>query len=158
MCGHIFLNAFVKPVPPSETTILGSAIRFIRAIQAPACSYLHKYHPKTFFSSQQIRTHALRPRYMPSRNKTSRASSIFGGIGQISQNFAVFLLNVRPFPGISDCACFPNNHSKNICNSFDVLSILCVKEDLHFLQSQRCVPALVLPDLTHLFPQTGQFT
>ena len=133
-------------------------MRFIKAIHAPACSYRHKYHPSTCFSSQQIRTHAFRPRYMPSRNNTSLASSILGGIGHMSQNFDVFRLNVLPSPGIVDCDSLPNNQSKKICNSLELLSILCVNDVLHSLQNQRCDPAFVFPDLTHFFPQTGQFT
>lgn len=43
-------------------------------------------------------------------------------------------------------------------NYFEGLSILCVTDELHFLQSQRCDPAFVFPALIHLFPHTGQFT
>lgn len=42
--------------------------------------------------------------------------------------------------------------------AFMPLSILCVTDELHFLQSQRCDPAFVFPALIHLFPHTGQFT
>lgn len=47
--------------------------------------------------------HSFRPRYIPSRNNTSLDSSIFGAIGYISQNFAVFRLNVRPSPAMDTC-------------------------------------------------------
>lgn len=156
--GPYLFNAFAKPVPPSDTTIWGSAIRFINALHASACSYRHKYQPSTFLSSQQIKTHVFRPIYIPSKNYTSLAASIFGGMGHIFQNFDVFLLNVLPSPGISDCDSLLNNQSKKICNSFELLSILCVNDVLHSLQNQRCDPAFVFPDLTHFFPQTGQFT
>ena len=76
----------------------------------------------------------------------------------MSQNFDVFRLNVLPSPGIVDCDSLPNNQSKKICNSLELLSILCVNDVLHSLQNQRCDPAFVFPDLTHFFPQTGQFT
>ena len=75
----------------------------------------------------------------------------------MSQNFDVFRLNVLPSPGIVDCDSLPNNQSKKICNSLELLSILCVNDVLHSLQNQRCDPAFVFPDLTHFFPQTDQF-
>jgi hypothetical protein len=80
------------------------------------------------------------------------------GIGHIFQYLAVLRLNVLPSPGIDDWDSFPNNQSKKICSSLAELSILCVTDELHFLQSQRCDPAFVFPALIHLFPHTGQFT
>ena len=59
---QISLQAFLKPVPPSVTTILGEAIRCNKAFHAAACSYLHTYHPNTCVSSQHINTHAFRPK------------------------------------------------------------------------------------------------
>ena len=44
---------------------------------------------------------AIWTRYMPSRKTTSLAAAIFDGIGHISQNLAVFLLNVLPSPDIT---------------------------------------------------------
>lgn len=154
---HLF-QCFYKAGSPSETATLGSAILFISALHVPACSYLHRYHPSTCFSLQQISIHAFRPRYMPSKNNTSLEHSSLGGIAHISQNLAVFLLKLRPPPNIVDCASLPNSQSKKLFNSFELLSIGCVKVVLHTLQSQRWEPALVFPDFTLFFPQTGQFT
>ena len=94
--GHVLRSALLKPEPPSDTTITGSAILDLNAFQAPECSYLHRYHPSTYSSSQQINIHAFLARYMPSKYTTSFLSSMTGGIGHRFQNFAVFLRNILP--------------------------------------------------------------
>ncbi len=117
------------------------------------------YQSRCFLSSsQQIRIQAFLARYIPSTYKTSLLSSIFGGIGQISQNFRVFLLKVLPSPGISRCVCLPNSHFKNNCSCFAELSIFSVNATSHVWQYHLWEPAPVLPYFIQTAPQTGQTT
>ncbi len=95
---------------------------------------------------------------MPSTYTTSLFDSIFGGMGQMSQNRAVFLRKVRPSPGISLCVCLLNSHLKKISSCFVVLSIFGVIVIEQLLQRHLCEPADVLPYLVQIFPQEGHIT
>ena len=76
----------------------------------------------------------------------------------MSQNCAVFLRKVRPFPIISCWVCLPKNHFRNICNCLDVLSILGLIVILHSLHCHRCAPAFVFPYFIQILPHDGQIT
>ena len=56
------LQTFLKPDPPSVTTILGEAVRFNNASHAAVYSHLHTYQPNTCVSSQHINTHPFHPK------------------------------------------------------------------------------------------------
>ena len=79
-------------------------------------------------------------------------------MGQMFQNCAVFLRNVRPSPGISLCVCLPNNHFRKICSCFDVLSIFGVMIIEQWLQRHLCDPDLFFPYFVQTLPHEGQIT
>ncbi len=93
---------------------------------------------------------------MPSTYTTSLGDSILGGIGQMFQNCAVFLRNVRPSPGISFCVCLLNSHFRKICSCFVELSILGVMIIEQSLQRHLWDPDLFFPYFVHAFPHEGQ--
>ena len=76
----------------------------------------------------------------------------------MSQNWVVFLLNVRPSPGIPFWVCLLNSHFKNIFNCFYELSILGVWIPEQFLQYHLWDPDLFFPYLIQILLQTGQIT
>ena len=94
---------------------------------------------------------------MPSTKTTLRAASTLGGIGHISQNRAVFLRNVLPPPGMSACLERPSSQPRKSARSLGALSILLTELAPQEVHLHRVLPALVLPFLAILLPQTGQF-
>lgn len=80
-----------------------------------------------------------------------------GGIGHISQNCAVFLRNVLPPPGMSACLARERSQARKAESCLAELSILRVVLAPLEVHLHRVLPALVLPFLAILLPQTGQF-
>lgn len=94
---------------------------------------------------------------MPSTKTTLRVASTLGGIGHIAQNRAVFLRNVLPPPGMSGWRERVRSQARKAESCLAALSILQVVLAPQEVHLHRVLPALVLPFLAILLPQTGQF-
>ncbi len=80
------------------------------------------------------------------------------GMGQIGQNPAASLLNVRPRPGMSACVAFESSHARNSSSLAALSSYEMVLDAPHDSQRHLCAPAVVLPFLRMPAPQHGHFT